>query len=100
MVGLAGSGMSPTCRDNWNCSLSKTANSQGLFITFTCVQMLENRMDLRECVSARVGSCSTGEVSSVGRTTGGAGVACCTFVRRVIIFRVLVCEPFRSSFSM
>lgn len=53
----------------------------------------------RERVLADDGSRSIDMIFSMTRTTGGAGVACCTFDGRVTILRILVCIPFCSSFS-
>lgn len=72
--------MSLTCGGNSGGSTIDTAHSWGFLISFIFVPILGKRKNLRECVSAGVGSLFTGGASSRNRTTDGAGVACCTFV--------------------
>lgn len=73
---------------------SGTAHTRNFLILFIIILILEKIVDSLECVSASIGTGSTGETFSMTRTTGGCDVACSTFGRRVIRLRVLVREPF------
>lgn len=98
-VGFAVSVMSLNCRRNPSDIASETAHSGAFLILSILFSIFGRRKDPRECALTGVGSCSTGEASTIICTKGGDGAAYCASVGRLIILRVHVRKLSCSSFS-
>lgn len=85
--------ISHPCKGNADGSAIENAYLRDFANSFIFAAVLGKRNYSGECVSVVAGSCSTGGDFSINCTTGGAGVARCTFRGQVIIMRVLVRVP-------
>lgn len=97
-LGFAPRKISLTCRGNLRSSASAVVHSRSFLMSFIFVPIVEKRNDSRECISAGVGSHSTGETSSMTWKMEGAGVPCCIIGSWGVILRVLVLGLSFSSF--
>lgn len=88
-----------TGKENLSGSANNNSHLQRFFDSVISVLMSSKQKDPDECVLAGVGSCSTGETSSINRTTEKAGISWCMFIRQTITLRELVHEPSYRSFS-